>query len=129
MAFNFSVRPTLPAADIARAKKFYAEKLDMQPEEETPDGGLLYRCKDSWFIVYPTQFAGTAKNTAAGFETDNLDRDVKALRSRGVVFEEYDLPGLKTVNGIASFGELRGAWFKDSEGNILGLTQARDSQR
>jgi hypothetical protein len=46
-----------------------------------------------------------------------------------VVFEEYDLPGLKTVNGIASFGELQGAWFKDSEGNILGLTQARDSQR
>jgi catechol 2,3-dioxygenase-like lactoylglutathione lyase family enzyme len=128
MVFNFTVRPTLPAADIARAKKFYADKLGFQPEEET-DGGLLYRCKDSWFFLYPTQYAGTAKNTAAEFETDDLDRDMKALRSKGVVFEEYDFPGLKTVNGVASIGENQGAWFKDSEGNILALTQMRNPHR
>lgn len=129
MAFNFTVRPTLPAADINRARKFYAEKLGMQPESVTAEGGLFYRCKDSWFALYPTQFAGTAKNTAAEFETDDLDRDMQALRSKGVVFEEYNFPGLKTVNGVASIGKDRAAWFKDSEGNILALSQMEKPPR
>ena len=60
------------------------------------------------FLVYPTQYAGTAKNTALGFQTDNIDHEMKELRSRGVVFEEYDMPGLKTVNGVASLGNFKG---------------------
>jgi catechol 2,3-dioxygenase-like lactoylglutathione lyase family enzyme len=113
---------TIPATDLERAKKFYSEKFGLEPDEEIP-GGFVYRCKDSWFLLYPTQFAGTAQHTLGGWLTDNIESEVAELKSRGVVFEEYDYPNLKTVNSIAMIGSNRGAWFKDSEGNILGLVQ------
>ncbi len=118
-----SAYATLPAANIERAKRFYTEKLELTPERVEVDGSLFYDCNGTGFLVYQTQYAGTAKNTAVGFRTDNIDHEMRELRSRGVVFEEYDLPGLKTVNGVASFGTFRAAWFKDSEGNILALNQ------
>ncbi len=117
------VMTMLPAANMERAERFYADKLDLHPAERESDGSVVYDCNGSMFAVYPSQFAGTAKNTAAMFETDNLDRDMRELRSKGVVFEEYDLGELKTRNGVASMDGIRGAWFKDSEGNILALTE------
>jgi predicted enzyme related to lactoylglutathione lyase len=123
MLSDLPVTATLPASDIERARKFYAEKLGLTSEEASPDGGLLYKCKGSSFMVYPSQFAGTARNTALGFQTDDLAALMKELRSRGLVFEDYDLPGLKTVGGVATFGKARSAWFKDSEGNIIALNQ------
>ena len=129
MFSKLTVRPTLPSADMNRAKKFYSEKLGLTPSGETPDGGVIYKCNGSDFSLYPSRYAGTAKNTAVGFETDNLERDVKELRNRGVKFEEYDMPNLKTVDGIAHFGEDKAAWFKDREGNIVGLTEARRQKR
>ena len=122
MLSDFEVSATVPASDLERARKFYAEKLGLRPAEETP-AGLFYRCKNSRFLLYQTQFAGTAQNTAVGWEVDQLEREVKDLRSKGVKFEEYDMPGLKTVEGIATIGREKAAWFKDSEGNILALTQ------
>jgi hypothetical protein len=77
----------------------------------------------SWFLIYPTLAAGTAQHTLAGWQTDHIEKEVKELQARGVVFEEYDLPGLKTVNSIATTGTNKAAWFKDSEGNILGIVQ------
>jgi hypothetical protein len=74
-----------------------------------------------WFLVYPSQFAGTAKSTAMSFDVANLEEAVKELRDRGVVFEEYDMPGLKTVNGIAEIQGVKGAWFKDPDGYILAV--------
>jgi catechol 2,3-dioxygenase-like lactoylglutathione lyase family enzyme len=122
MLENFDFRPTIPCADLERAKKFYADKLGLTPKEERMDG-ILYVSGSTQFLLYPTQFTG-AKHTLGGFEVNDLEKTMKELRGRGVTFEEYDFPGLKTENGIAKFGENeRGAWFKDSEGNILALAE------
>ena len=65
----------------------------------------------------------SATHTVAGFNVENIEKEVADLKSRGVVFEEYDMPGMKTVDGVASFEGAKSAWFKDSEGNILSLNQ------
>lgn len=86
--------------------------------------GLLYRTpKGAAIMVYETHNAGTAANTAIGFDTDDIEAEVAVLRGRGVTFEEYDLPGWKTENGIATTNEDRAAWFKDTEGNIICVSQ------
>jgi predicted enzyme related to lactoylglutathione lyase len=113
---------TIPAKDLARAGKFYSERLGFEPESET-QAGITCTCKDSVFFLYPTQFAGTAQHTLTSWRTDSIEKDMEELRGRGVKFEEYDFPGLKTVNGIATMGSGTSAWFKDSEGNILAITQ------
>jgi catechol 2,3-dioxygenase-like lactoylglutathione lyase family enzyme len=122
MLSKLPIHATIPALDMNRAKKFYSDKLGFSPASEKPEG-ITYKCKDGWFFLYPTQFAGTAQHTLAGWETDNIEKEVAELRSRGVKFEDYDYPNLKTVGGIATMGPNKAAWFKDSEGNILGITQ------
>jgi catechol 2,3-dioxygenase-like lactoylglutathione lyase family enzyme len=115
----------LPASDMERAKSWYADKLDMKPSYED-EGGSQYTAGDGTeFWVYPSQFAGTSKATAMGFMARDLSKEMEELKSRGIKFEEYDIPGVKTVEGIAEFapGE-RGAWFKDSEGNIIALFES-----
>jgi len=122
------VATRLPAKDLQRARAFYAEKLGLEPSEERP-GGLLYRCPGGEFGLF--QSAGTSPGTFTqmGWTVDDIDATVIELRSRGVVFEEVDVPGLKTVDGIAhvdgnypSKGSAeRAAWFHDSEGNLLGI--------
>jgi catechol 2,3-dioxygenase-like lactoylglutathione lyase family enzyme len=113
---------TLPAADFDRAKAWYRDKLGLMPSTDTPGGAFYTLAGGAGFLLYPTQFAGTAQNTAIGFDSDDVDGDVAALKAKGVVFEEYDFPGLKTVNGIADMGGMKSAWFKDSEGNIVAVT-------
>jgi catechol 2,3-dioxygenase-like lactoylglutathione lyase family enzyme len=116
----------LPASDLERAKKWYADMLGFKPKSEDP-AGVEYQAGDGTeFWVYPSQFAGSNKATAIGFISKDLTAEMKELKSRGVTFEEYDLPELKTVDGVAELGspEERGAWFKDSEGNILALFQS-----
>lgn len=112
---------TIPASDLMRAKDWYKDKLGLTPSTEDPFG-LFYRLGDgSAFMLYPTPNAGKAPNTLMSFSSDDLKSDVRDLRGRGVVFEEYDMPGLKTVDGIAEMGQMHAAWFKDSEGNILAI--------
>jgi catechol 2,3-dioxygenase-like lactoylglutathione lyase family enzyme len=116
---------TIPARDLERAKKWYAETLGFTPKDEDP-GGVLYAAGDGTeFLVYQSEYAGTNQATAMAFLAKDLSAEMKELRSRGVTFEEYDIPGVKTVDGIAEFapGE-RGGWFKDSEGNILALFES-----
>jgi catechol 2,3-dioxygenase-like lactoylglutathione lyase family enzyme len=114
----------LPAKDINRAKDFYRDKLGLEPAESLEAEGLMYRCGNgTGFLVYQTENAGTAKNTQMGWGTDDLERDVEELQGRGVVFEDYDQPGLKTENGIATAEWGKSAWFLDSEGNILNISQ------
>jgi catechol 2,3-dioxygenase-like lactoylglutathione lyase family enzyme len=125
------VATRLPAQDLERARAFYAEKLGLQPVEERP-GGLRYRCGNSWFVVFASAGAAAGTHTQMGWEVADIEATVAELRARGVVFEEYDLPGIQTVNGIATIegnypskggvGE-KGAWFRDSEGNLLGIGQ------
>jgi catechol 2,3-dioxygenase-like lactoylglutathione lyase family enzyme len=130
MLADSEVAARLPVKDLARARRFYSEKLGLEPTEERP-GGLLYRCSSGSFALFESAGAAAGTHTQMAWEVADIDATVAALRTRGVVFEEYDLPGLKTVNGIADIegnypskgtGE-RGAWFRDSDGNLLGLGQ------
>jgi catechol 2,3-dioxygenase-like lactoylglutathione lyase family enzyme len=121
---NAAVLATIPAEDIDRAKTFYVDTLGFTVRMTAPDGGLLLGAGDgSSFLLYPTQFAGTAEHTVAAIAVDKIEPEVEELRSKGVVFEDYDMPGLKTENGIATMGDLKAAWFKDTEGNIIGVSQ------
>jgi catechol 2,3-dioxygenase-like lactoylglutathione lyase family enzyme len=122
------VAARLPARDLTRARAFYRDKLGLEPVEERP-GGLEYRCGTRTFALFAAG-GPSGTYTPMGWEVDDLDATVAALRARGVVFEEYDLPGIRTVKGIArvegnypsrgGVGE-RAVWFKDSEGNLLGI--------
>jgi predicted enzyme related to lactoylglutathione lyase len=115
--------PYIPAADVARARRFYEEKVRLVPRAEVA-GGVVYECgKGSWIFLYPTPGAGTSKASQAFWQVEDVEAEVADLRRRGVVFEEYDMPGIKTVNGIATAGGTKAAWFKDSEGNILAVIQ------
>lgn len=120
MLKDIDVAAVLPAKDVGRAKDFYRDKLGLEPMEPADDN-VMYQCGGARFLVYQTDNAGSAKNTQMGWVTDDVERDVQELRSRGVVFEEYDFPGLKTENGIATSDAGKAAWFLDSEGNILSL--------
>ncbi len=124
MLANCPIHTTLPAADLERAKRFYTEKLGLIPESEEP-GGLFYNCgAGTKFLLFPTQGAPSGTHTQAGWAVDDIEVEVAELKARGLVFEEYDTPYLKTVNGVATMGSIKAAWFKDSEGNLLGLVQS-----
>ena len=124
MLGNHRVFATIPAIDMARAKGWYEDKLGLKPASEFPAGALYTLGGGTAFLLYPTQQAGKAPNTLMGFESTDVEGDVAAMRKRGVVFEQYDTPDLKTVDFIASFGDLKGAWFRDSEGNILSIASS-----
>jgi catechol 2,3-dioxygenase-like lactoylglutathione lyase family enzyme len=124
------VAPRLPAQDLERARAFYAEKLGLKPTEERP-GGLRYQLGGGEFVLFESAGAPSGEHTQMAIEVEDLESTVAELRSHGVVFEEYDFPGLSTTDGIAHIegnypskgsGE-RGAWFRDSEGNMIGLGQ------
>lgn len=125
MLKDLEITAVLPAKDIARAKAFYRDVLGLEPADDSMDEeNLIYRCgKGTSFLLYATDNAGTAKNTQLGWGTDDIDAEVADLRGRGVVFEEYDFPGLKTENGIATTPVGKAAWFLDTEGNILNIFQ------
>ena len=116
------VQATLPAQDLPRARSFYSTKLGLEPVEEAA-GGLTYECGGTRFLLFPSQGRPSGAHTQIGFGVENIEGEVNDLKKRGLVFEEYDVPGLKTVNGIATMGVLKAAWFKDSEGNLLGVVQ------
>ena len=84
---------------------------------------VFYRCGDTRFLVFPSQGAGSGQHTQMSWTVDNIEAEVADLKARGVVFEEYDMPYLKTVNSVATTGPVKAAWFKDSEGNLLALAQ------
>ncbi|SFS17802.1 Glyoxalase-like domain-containing protein [Microbacterium sp. cf046] len=115
----------IAASDLERARSFYEGVLGLSPAEESPadDEAVFYRLGGVPLMVYRSGFAGTAKNTVFAIETDDLAGDMDALRAKGVVFMDYDFPGLTTVDGVAELGGERSAWFADSEGNILALSQ------
>jgi catechol 2,3-dioxygenase-like lactoylglutathione lyase family enzyme len=124
------VATRLPARDLDRARRWYSERLGLDPVEERP-GGLRYRCGTTFFVVFQSTGRASGESTQMAWEVDDIESVVGDLESRGVEFEEVDSPGMKTVNGIADIdgnypskgrGE-RGAWFRDSEGNLLGIGQ------
>jgi catechol 2,3-dioxygenase-like lactoylglutathione lyase family enzyme len=126
-----SVAARLPAQDLERARAFYADKLGLEPSEERP-GGLRYRCAHGEFALFQSDSVPSGSHTQMAWEVDDIEAVVGQLKAQGVVFEEYGLPGLTTVDGLAEIpdnypskggvGE-RAAWFKDSEGNLLAIGQ------
>ncbi len=123
MLSNSMVAPALPAVDLKRARKFYEGTLGLKVVMEDPSPGIMLQCGQGT-MMYVYQRAKTkAAHTVASFKVDDIEAEMKELRAKGVKFEEYDMPGLKTVKGVATVGGMKGAWFKDTEGNILALTQ------
>lgn len=130
MLENGHVATRLPVQDMQRARAFYAEKLGLEPVEERP-GGLLYRCASGEFALFESTGASSGTFTQMGWSVDDVVATVAELRGRGVVFEQVNVPGLTTVDDIAEVagnypsrgsGE-KAAWFRDSEGNMLGIGQ------
>ena len=113
---------TIPAQDLERAKAFYSDKLGLTPSEESPQE-VSYRVGDGGFALFPSSGKASGDHTQLGFDVDDIVSAVASLRDKGVVFEEYDFPRLKTVDGIAELEGERGAWFKNSEGNLISIGQ------
>jgi catechol 2,3-dioxygenase-like lactoylglutathione lyase family enzyme len=116
------VHTILPAADLKRFRGYYHDKLGMDPVEEHDDM-LVYRSGATEFEVYETEHAGTAQNTQMVWMTDDLDADMRRMHDSGVEFDEFDIPGMKTEHGVVTTPEMKSAWFHDSEGNILCITE------
>jgi catechol 2,3-dioxygenase-like lactoylglutathione lyase family enzyme len=113
----------LPVKDLSRAREFYERKLGFKPLRELA-GGVVYEFgAGTACFMYPTPNAGTSRASQAFWQVEDVEREVAELRERGVVFEEYDMPGLKTKDGIATAGGAKTAWFKDTEGNTLAIVQ------
>jgi catechol 2,3-dioxygenase-like lactoylglutathione lyase family enzyme len=128
MLGNYDLLTTIPAADIARARKFYEETLGFTPVSEDA-AGIRYRSGSTYFEIYPTLSGASAQHTLAAWPVENLEQEVSELRDKGVEFEEYDYPELKTQNGIAELPHEWSAWFTDSEGNILAVSQLKQDFR
>ena len=113
----------IPAKDVARARKFYEETLGLKAKEEFA-GGVIYEFgRGTACFLYPTPNAGTSRASQAFWQVDDVEREVAELKARGVVFEEYDFPGMEMRNNIVAAGGTKTAWFKDGEGNILAVSQ------
>ena len=116
----------VPVKDYERAKSWYQEKLGLTPSMDMGGGGGVYSPGGVMFLLYQTEFAGTGKHTIGTFVVGDIDQAMTDLRSSGVVFEDYALgdKGPNTVNGVdRDASGMAAAWFKDSEDNILALTQ------
>lgn len=119
------VAATLPASDMDRALQFYSDRLGLSPVERTEQGGsAMYEVGDTVLVLYPSQFAGTNQATAAGFMVADIEAAVAGLRGKGVVFDDLEYGDLATVDGVMTMPDgTKAAWFKDSEGNSLGVFQ------
>ncbi|WP_273843527.1 VOC family protein [Rubrobacter calidifluminis] len=112
----------LPARDVERARAFYADRLGLTPSGEH-NNHLHYEVGGSYFIVNPSSGAASGTHDQLGFVVENIEATVARLRSNGVVFEEYEPPGATVTGEIVDLGGVKAAWFKDSEGNLLSITE------
>jgi len=116
------IRAYIPASNVARARKFYEQTIGLRPKQEY-SGGVIYECGGTEVFMYPTPNAGTSKASQAYWQVADVEAEVAELKARGVKFEEYDMPGVTMKNSIATAGGAKTAWFKDTEGNILAVSQ------
>jgi predicted enzyme related to lactoylglutathione lyase len=116
------VTANVPAKDLARARRFYADVLGLTPADENP-GGLVYTTSGgTTFFLYETEYAGQAGHTIAQWHVSSVTDEVRDLKAKGLEFEHYDMPGVTWDGDVATMqGMGRAAWFKDSEGNIMCL--------
>ena len=104
--------------DLTAAKKFYEGQLGLSTVGNDPNG-VMYKCGSSKMLVYESQFAGTNQATSASWDVEDVESVVTALKGRGIKFESYDIPGVDKQGDVHVMGELKAAWFKDPDGNIL----------
>lgn len=124
MLQNSPLYAYIPAKDVTRARKFYEGTLGFRPKEEVA-GGVVYEFgKKTACFLYPTPNAGTSRASQAFWQVDDVDREMAELKSRGVEFEDYGMPGEKSPSGAVTAGGAKAAWFKDTEGNILAIIQS-----
>ena len=122
MLRNAPIRAYIPARDVPRARRFYEETIGLVPRENYA-GGVVYECGGTEVFLYPTGNAGTSTASQAFWQVEDVEAEVAELRARGVRFEEYDMPGMRTQDGILTAGGARTAWFRDTEGNIMAISQ------
>lgn len=126
MLVNSPIRPTIPVVDLERGKRFYGTILGLKPvlaNNDSTSDIAIFGCGNGTSIELYHRSPSKADHTLATFEVSDIECEVNTLRTKGVVFEEYDMPEIKTQNGIATQGSVKAAWFKDSEGNIRCLHQ------
>jgi catechol 2,3-dioxygenase-like lactoylglutathione lyase family enzyme len=119
------VTANIPAADLERARRFYADVLGLSPADENP-GGLVYTTGGGTsFHLYQTEHAGKSGHTIAQFSVPDVGPVVRSLREKGVSFEHFEMPGMTWDGDVAGLGELgHAAWFRDSEDNTLCIDDA-----
>jgi predicted enzyme related to lactoylglutathione lyase len=123
MLQDFPMYAYIPARDLARARQFYETQLGLRPAQ-AHNGGVVYEFgKGTACFLYPTPNAGTSQASQAFWSVSDVDGLIRALKARGVVFEDYDMPGEKSAEGAITAGGAKAAWFRDSEGNILALIE------
>ena len=118
--------PMIAVSDLDRAKSFYKEKLGLEVDNEWGEEGVTLKSGDTLVNVYRSEFAGTNKATALNFDVDDLEAEVSELKSKGIMFEQYDLPGLEQRGDLYVAEGMKTAWFKDPDGNILSLIESGD---
>lgn len=122
MLTNAPMTTILPVVDMQRARDFYENKLGLRPAGMRPDGKFLYACGgNATLALFPKAGGTRAEHTAVSFRVSDIAAAIRALTDAGVVFEDYDLPGVKTVGHVCVLGAEKAAWFRDTEGNCLCL--------
>jgi catechol 2,3-dioxygenase-like lactoylglutathione lyase family enzyme len=111
----------LPVKDLERARRFYEQSLRLVPLGARPDGKFIYKVGDTELALFPRPEGTKAEHTALSFRVDDIAAAIAVLKAQGVVFDDYDLPGFKTVEHVCVLGSEKAAWFRDPEGNILCL--------
>jgi catechol 2,3-dioxygenase-like lactoylglutathione lyase family enzyme len=115
----------VPVSDVEAAIRFYGETLGLELQERRDDlpenREAEFKAGQGTLLVYESVGAGKSRHTVAGFRVDDVDATVATLRERGVEFEDYDLPELKTDGGVAEIGDVRAAWCRDPDGNLLAI--------
>jgi extradiol dioxygenase family protein len=126
MLANAPIHAYVPASDLDRCRRFYEEKLGLAAGKPV-EGGLTFECGGGTaFFMYPSPGAGSNRASCAFWSVDDIEAVVAWLKQRGVVFEEYDAPGLRTEGSIHTSETVKAAWFKDTEGNIMAISQSID---
>jgi len=119
MLGSASVMTMLPVVEMDRARSFYEQKLGLRSLGSNAQGNFLYSCPGATIALYQRAAPTKADHTILSWEVADIGAVVTGLIAKGVRFEEYDLPGLKTVDKVCVLGAEKAAWFKDTEGNIL----------
>ena len=122
MLSNSALHPTIPAVDIKRARKFYENKLGLKVLKTDPSPGITFEAGEGTTLYVFQREATKADHTVVSFKVEDVEAQVSELKDKGIEFEDVEIPGMETSNGITTMGDIKAAWFKDTEGNILAVT-------